>query len=288
MGKQIVVKYLKQIYVGPAGWSYPDWKNTVFPSNISQNFDPIRFLSKYFDIVEINTTFYRIPPVKNIINWIKRVEDRYRFLFTVKAYRGFSHEPGSLTRDDISAFNACIAQLEQKGRLGAVLVQFPYRFHQNFENRKYIIKIRQDLTQWPLIFEFRHRSWFHPAILEFLRELNIGFCAIDQPAVSASVPLVAKTTSSIGYVRCHGRNREHWFDPEGNRDMRYNYHYKKEELEEIANIAMTMISSIERLFVVFNNHFKGNEVFDAAHFTELIKGKRLWPKWWQIAGKCQC
>ncbi|SFM43812.1 DUF72 domain-containing protein [Thermodesulforhabdus norvegica] len=270
------------ILVGPAGWSYPDWKGIVYPARTSRNFDPLVFISQYFNTIEINVTFYRIPPTGTVLQWCDKVRDRSGFMFTVKAYRGFSHEPEILSRDDIKAFNALLDHLNREEVLGAVLVQFPYRFHQNFENRKHLIKIKDHLSSWPLVAEFRHRSWLNPAVLNFLSELNMGFCAVDQPEVSASLPLMPVTTSSIGYLRCHGRNRENWFGPDSDRDRRYNYRYSKKELLQIAEVARQMSIRTERLFVIFNNHFQGNEIFDAAYLSELMGISRPWPSWWCV------
>ena len=49
------------IRIGPAGWSYPDWEGQVYPKPKPRGFDPLRYLAQYFDTIEINSTFYRIP-----------------------------------------------------------------------------------------------------------------------------------------------------------------------------------------------------------------------------------
>ncbi|MCK5713481.1 MAG: DUF72 domain-containing protein, partial [Hyphomicrobiaceae bacterium] len=49
------------IYIGPAGWSYPDWAGSVYPPKKQRDFDPLEFISSYFNLIEINSTFYRLP-----------------------------------------------------------------------------------------------------------------------------------------------------------------------------------------------------------------------------------
>ncbi|MCX7823163.1 MAG: DUF72 domain-containing protein [Syntrophobacterales bacterium] len=271
-----------KIFVGPAGWSYPDWKDTVF-SGTRGKVDALEFMSTYFDTIEINSTFYRVFPEGTVRAWTKRVRNDGSFLFTVKLYRGFTHDPSILTNSDRSLMVKVLEILQETGLLGAALAQFPYRFHNTKENRKYLVNLRATLpSEIPLFVEFRHRSWLHRAVEAFMRELGIGFCNIDQPQVSFSLPLTSIVTIPLGYLRCHGRNTETWFGEKSSRDSRYFYRYRREELSEIAKTALAIASRTERTFVVFNNHFKGNEVFDAMDFSEMLNTKRKhWPSWWK-------
>lgn len=271
-----------KIFVGPAGWSYPDWKETVF-AGIKGRVDALEFISSYFDTIEINSTFYRIPSDHAVRSWIRRVRNDGSFLFTVKLYRGFTHDPSDLTDDDHYSMMKVLNTIQTANLLGAVLVQFPYRFHNTRENRKYLIGLRNKFPELPLVVEFRHRSWLGNAVEVFLKELNLGFCNIDQPQVSFSLPLTSIATTSIGYLRCHGRNKETWFGEKSTRDSRYFYRYRLEELFEISEIARAVAAKTEKTFVIFNNHFKGNEVFDAMEFSNMMKpGEKSWPSWWKI------
>ncbi|HDL89900.1 MAG TPA: DUF72 domain-containing protein [Thermodesulforhabdus norvegica] len=272
----------KSVFVGFAGWSYPDWKGIVFPDKGAGKMGPLEFISSFFDVVEVNSTFYRIPGARHVQNWIQRTLHNPRFQFTVKLYRGFSHESGGYGRKEIVSFGQVLELFQQRGKLGALLVQFPYRFHQNYENRKHLIRLRQIFSEWPMVVEFRHRSWLNRAVLDFLKELNVGFCNIDQPRVSYSMPLTAIATTSTGYLRCHGRNESHWFGADTNRDLRYHYRYPFPELTEIKETVEKISGSCEKVFVIFNNHFKGNEVFDAARLLTLMGCGKKWPSRWNI------
>jgi uncharacterized protein YecE (DUF72 family) len=123
-----------RIRVGTAGWSYPDWKGQVYPRPSPRGFDPLTYLAQYVDAVEINSTFYRIPEVKTTQGWVARVAEHPDFRFTAKLWQGFTHE-GTASPQDEAAFRQGIAPLHEAGRLGAVLLQFPYRFHHTPENR---------------------------------------------------------------------------------------------------------------------------------------------------------
>ena len=48
----------KHIYVGTAGWSYKDWEGIVYPAQIKKSQHPVEYMARYFDMLEINTSFY--------------------------------------------------------------------------------------------------------------------------------------------------------------------------------------------------------------------------------------
>src|SRR6201981_1657654 len=91
------------IRVGPAGWSYSDWEGTVYPPHGSR-FDQLAYLGSFFDTIEINSPFYRIPPPTHSRSWIRRVGSNPDFKFTTKIFRGFTHDQAQLGADDVKAF----------------------------------------------------------------------------------------------------------------------------------------------------------------------------------------
>jgi uncharacterized protein YecE (DUF72 family) len=201
----------ERIRVGPAGWSYPDWAGQVYPKPQPRGFDPLRYLARYFDAIEINSTFYRIPDAKMTQRWVARVADHPDFRFTAKLWQGFTHE-GTASAQDITAFRQAIAPLHEAGRLGAVLMQFPYRVHHTPEHRATIQRLADAFRDYPLVLEIRHRSWDRAEVFTWLQDLNIGFCNIDQPQVSYGIGLTQVVTSPVGYLRLHGRNTATWSD----------------------------------------------------------------------------
>ena len=72
------------IRVGPAGWSYKDWEGTVYPQKPGKSFDPLEYLARFFDTIEINSSFYRPPTPSTTKSWVKRVANNKRFSFTAK------------------------------------------------------------------------------------------------------------------------------------------------------------------------------------------------------------
>ena len=89
-----------KVRIGIAGWSYKDWEGIVYPSGAGKKFDQLAYLAGYFDLIEVNVTFYRIPQARNCVSWLKRTEHNPDFRFTVKLNRHFTHERDELTSLD--------------------------------------------------------------------------------------------------------------------------------------------------------------------------------------------
>jgi uncharacterized protein YecE (DUF72 family) len=260
----------ERIRVGPAGWSYKDWAGQVYPKPQPRGFDPLSYLARYFDAVEINSTFYRIPEAKTTQQWVDRVAGYPEFRFTAKLWQGFTHE-GSASAQDAAAFRRAMAPLHEAGRLGAMLLQFPYRFHYTDENRGHLRRLAEAFRAYPLVLEARHRSWDRPQVYEFLQELAMGFCNIDQPQVSYSIGLTDRVTSSVGYLRLHGRNTAAWFAADGDAVERYNYRYAGEEIEALRETAEIISRRARETYLITNNHFRGQAALNALELRYQLR-----------------
>src|SRR5262245_18313237 len=126
------------IRVGTAGWHYDDWNGVVYPDRRPRGFDPLQEMTRLFDTIEVNVTFYRTPHASMARSWEERAEWNDRFRFTVKLPRSFTHARGQQASDgahgasaddDEARFREAIDPLREAGRLGAVLIQFPQSFH---------------------------------------------------------------------------------------------------------------------------------------------------------------
>src|ERR1044071_2986629 len=122
------------VRIGPAGWSYTDWEGTVYPPHGSK-FDPLACRAQFFDTIEINSPFYRIPPPTHAKSWVRRVASNRDFKFTTKIFRGFTHDAKERAAGDVDAFRAYLGPLADADRLGAVLLQYPWSFRNSAESR---------------------------------------------------------------------------------------------------------------------------------------------------------
>src|SRR5262245_50768262 len=84
------MRALRDIRVGPAGWSYADWRGRVFPEGAGSKFDTLALVAKYFDTAEINSSFYHPPAPETARAWLRRIEHNPNFVFTAKLFRTFT------------------------------------------------------------------------------------------------------------------------------------------------------------------------------------------------------
>jgi len=265
-----------QIRVGPAGWSYADWSGYVYPARRPKGFHEAAYLSEFFDTIEINTSFYQPLRPDHAALWVERVTANPAFLFTAKLWQKFTHDP-SATPEDERAVRAGFDVLRQAGKLGAVLLQFPFSFHCTKETAGYLTAVLKRFADYPLVVELRHASWQTEETLALLRELHAGFCNIDQPIIGRSLEPSATSTSPIGYVRLHGRRYDTWFsdNPATPAHERYNYLYSEEELDPWVARIRTVHQHTRNTFVVTNNHFQGKAVVNALQLIGILKGGKV-------------
>ena len=137
-----------EIYVGTSGWYYEDWKGIVYPPGAPSKFDQLEYMSGYFDAVEINNTFYRPPRPQYCERWLRSVSANPRFLFTLKLWQRFTHDRESpWSRKEADDFSEGIRPLADAGKLGAVLVQFPWSFVNSEENQRHLERISEEPSQ---------------------------------------------------------------------------------------------------------------------------------------------
>ena len=263
------------IRVGIAGWSYDDWDGIVYPSRRPARFDRLAYMAEFFDVIEINSTFYRIPEPRIVESWARRVESHANFRFTAKLYQGFTHKRDELKGDEGKAFKRAMEPLMSAGILSAVLVQFPYSFRPGPESRETLETISDAFREFPLVAEIRHADWEASEFLEFLRERNMGFCNIDQPRVARSIGPTEIATSRIGYVRLHGRNAANWFKKKDEPSDRYDYLYAEEELVPWAARAGRLAERTADVFIIANNHYRGKGPLAALTLLALLRGEKI-------------
>jgi uncharacterized protein YecE (DUF72 family) len=261
------------IRVGPAGWSYKDWAGTVYPDPKPRGFDPLTFLAEYFDTIEINSTFYRPAAANSADAWMRRVAGRPDFRFTAKVWNRFTHERDTaFTAADVEAVHEGMAPLLDGGRLGALLLQFPWSFRRTDENRQWLDDVTRAFRRYPLVLEVRHESWNVPGFYSELADRAIGFVNIDQPRFHHSIKPSAAATAPVGYVRLHGRNHDDWFRADATVEERYDYLYSAEELDPWVERAKDVAAATLETFIITNNHFQGQAIANAVMLRSKIEG----------------
>lgn len=253
-----------KLYIGTSGWSYPKgegtWTGYFYPTG---KINELEYYSRFFNTVEINSSFYRPPNPGYIYNWMRRVPED--FLFTVKLWQKFTHpkmyqeatgEKAIISRQDVDLFNHSIEPLYEAGKLGALLAQFPPS-HKNDGYGQYILNaIIRTFSQYRLAVELRHSSWSDDGrTARLLRESNTAWVQTDEPKFQSSVSENIPITADIAYFRFHGRNKETWWT--GNRETRYKYLYSPEEISELVSRVQSLREQTNLTFAFFNNHWRG-------------------------------
>lgn len=265
-----------RILIGPAGWSYPDWNGILYPTHRPRGFHEAGYLSRFFDTIEINTSFYNPLRAELAAQWIERVADNSRFLFAAKLWQRFTHETGA-TAEDERVVRTGFDVLRGANRLGAVLLQYPFSFHRTPENLDRLKHTLEAFSDYPLVVEVRHSSWVVPEFFHFLHERRAGFCNIDQPLIGRSMKPGERVTSALGYVRLHGRRYDTWFsrDPDLPGHERYNYLYSEEELEPWVKRIRHVSDGTETTYVVTNNHYEAKGVVNALQLIHMLSGAKV-------------
>ncbi len=264
------------LYCGPSGWSYPHWNGVVYPRLKTRGYHPLEDLAGYFDAVEINTTFYQSlrPEISRL--WLRKAAHNPKFLFTAKLGRRFTHER-VLNAAEIAQFKDGLWPLLVARKLGCVLMQFPWTFRYTEENREHLIAVRRAFHEFPLVAEMRHASWMHEEALGTLIDHHVGFVNIDQAAYTKATTPSALLTSSIGYVRLHGRNPQDWqreFGRAAGAGAAHDYLYSRQELLEWKPRIQEIQQHAAMTFVFANNDVGGKAVVNALQLAALLGDER--------------
>jgi uncharacterized protein YecE (DUF72 family) len=193
--------------------------------------------AQYFDTVEVNNTFYRLPLKTSVARWVE--ETPTKFVFALKASRYLTHvkrltDLGS----GIQRYYERLEPLARSPKLGPVLWQLPANFRRDDERLGAALEA---LPPGRHCFEFRHATWFVEPVYDLLRKHRAALVIGDRPEVKEfqSHALTADWT----YVRFHY----------GSRGRRGNY--SESELEEWARRFEDWRREVE-IFAYFNNDWE--------------------------------
>jgi len=249
--------------IGTSGFSFDDWVGTVYPEGTTKDKMFDRYIELGFNAVELNFTYYSMPYEKTMLSLVERSPEG--FIFSVKLNKQFTHEFSDLDKEDFkilaSNFKKGISPLQESGKLGAILAQFPYSFKYEEHSIDYIKKLN-DLFDLKLVVEFRNKTWNGKNFDEIVRS-GISIAGVDVPNLSG-LYTNREAFGKISYFRFHGRNTN-WFKVP--MEERYDYLYSSQELLQLAELVKMAEAPI---FVFFNNCHKGQAAQNALEFMRLF------------------
>ncbi len=241
-------KYL----LGCSGFFYRDWKGKFYPEDIKPS-DWLSYYCRYFNTVEINSTFYKFPTKENLKRFYRNTPQG--FVFSVKVNRIITHlrkftETEELLKNFYETVATCLGD-----KLGAFLFQFPPSYRYSEENLNRLIKqINTDFTN---VFEFRNPNWWREEVYKTLAETNVTFCSVSAPGLPEDIV----KTSEVLYIRMHGKNK--W----------YRYYYTEEELYQLAS-RLKKLGAL-RIYVYFNNDYDAAAPYNCLKLKEILTSVKI-------------
>lgn len=296
------------ILCGTAGWADKSLIGCkrFYPRGCSTAQARLAYYASIFPLVEVDSSYYALPSRTNSQLWAERTPDN--FVFNMKAFRLLTgHQTGRETLPpDIAPhipetgkknlyyrdfppelleeiwhrFFDALAPLEQSGKLGAVLFQFPPWLTSAPQGRAHVEECVARMNGYTTAIEFRHNSWLddkHKSwTLGFEREHGITHVVMDAPP---DVPNRAQTVweatnTDLAFVRLHGRNTATWNTTGALASGRFNYDYSDEELRELAIPIKTLAEQVKTTHVIFNNCFEDQGQRNARSLMQLFQTQR--------------
>jgi len=295
------------ILIGTTSWTDKALiqSGLFYPDDVTTPAGRLHYYATQFPVVEVDSSYYAIPSVRNALLWTERTPPD--FTFDVKAFRLFTQhqtDPQALPKDIRDAlgpvrkknvyykdvppelkdelwirFVMALEPLRAAQKLGVVLFQFAPWFVPSRAAFDYILECAERLRGFHPVVEFRNRTWFEgdraAQVMAFEREHRLAHVVVDEPqGFASSVPaLWAVTCPDVPIVRFHGRNTDTW-DKKGlsSSGERFNYLYAAAELSELAEKVRGLERKAKSVHAVFNNNFGDYAQRNATQFRQMIHG----------------
>lgn len=242
-------QFVSTIRVGCSGWAYKHWRGLFYPEGLPQK----RWFDRYseeFDTVEINNSFYRLPPPQTFGKW--RDQAPAGFCYAVKANRFLTQARKLLgCEEPMARMMAAVRCLGD--RLGPILYQLPPSMKLNLERlESFLAIVPRDVAS---VFEFRDPSWYAPDVYALLERFGAGFCVHDM-AGSRSERIA---TGGLAYVRFHGGAGKYWG------------RYADEALLGWTDWLVEQARQGRRCWCYFNNDIHGHAIEDARTLKAMVR-----------------
>jgi uncharacterized protein YecE (DUF72 family) len=237
---------MTELRIGCSGWTYKDWTGPFYPPGTKDR-ERLEYYATRFDTAEINASFYRLPSEAMVEGWTRRAPAG--FVFAWKVSRFITHNKKLKNcEDSVALVFGRMAPLGPK--LGPALIQLPPQLRRNDERLAAFLALLPKGGRHTV--EFRHDSWYDPAVFRILAEHDAALCISDHH----SAPSPWEVTASFVYVRGHG--------PGG----RYHGRYPQAELRAWADRIAVWRADGRDVYAYFDNDIKSAAPFDA----EALRG----------------
>jgi len=289
------------IRVGVCSWADETLTKVWYPKSVKSGEERLRYYAERFDVVEANSTYYRLPDPAMVENWAERTPSG--FTMHVKAFgvmtrhpvkvdqlppdlrdvptdaRGRVDRPPREYRAEVfRRFREALEPLRSGGKLGGILMQFPPYVVYRPQSLEYLEWSQEQLRGEEMLVEFRHASWLaeenRADTLRFLEEHGMTYVVVDAPQTGGKnvLPTVAAATSETAYVRFHGRNAQTWNKRTGSAAERFDYLYSEDELREWVPRLKELAGETQTVYAMFNNN--GRSAMPSPPLPEAIENEK--------------
>ena len=272
------------VRIGTCSWADDALSKYFYPPKLPAK-ERLAWYSQFFDTVEVDSTYYRLPGESMVQGWADRTPDG--FTMHVKAFglmtrhpvklevlpedlrdvmpvdeRGRVDRPPRELRGEVfRRFLEALEPLRSAGKLGGILFQFPSYVVFKDASFEYLEWAREQLGSDEMLVEFRHRSWLDEdnrvETLSFLERIGAAYVTVDAPRSDTAknlIPTVPAVTAGTAYVRFHGRNLGTWNKRGGSAAERFDYLYSDDELGEWTGTLKELAASANEAYAFFNNN----------------------------------
>jgi uncharacterized protein YecE (DUF72 family) len=247
-----------RVHVGCSGWQYKHWRGDFYPAGLPQ----ARWFAHYaltFDTVEINNSFYRLPPPETFDRWKEQAPSR--FTYAVKASRFLTHMK-KLT-DPEEPLHRLLSRAARLGpHLGPILYQLPPRWPVDVDRFEHFLKamrrVSRDLRiSAPHVVEFREASWYNERVFALMERHRVTLCLHDMQGSATGTMVVGPQI----YVRYHFGT------------SRYGGRYNDRRLEMWADWLAGQAAAGTDVYAYFNNDTGGHAPRDAVRLRSLLDAR---------------
>jgi uncharacterized protein YecE (DUF72 family) len=256
-----------RILIGTQGWNYDAWVGPFYPPE-TRAADFLSFYARAFDTVEVDSTFYAIPPAKTVRAWADRTPDG--FVFALKMPQEITHE--HRLRDCAASAGQFFDAVRELGpKLGPVLMQLGPDFGpaELPALASFLPLIPRDVR---VAIEFRHKGWIHDGIIALLAEHNIALALVDARWIprKTMLALAERPTADFAYLRWMGPNRDIV-------DYSRIQFDRTTELERWVAAIGPLAEKARTVYGYVNNHFAGHSPATARDIQRMLGQTPIMP-----------
>jgi uncharacterized protein YecE (DUF72 family) len=255
------------VLIGTSGWGYDEWIGSFYPKGLRKE-DYLTYFSRVFYTNEINTTFYHIPSINIVENWVKKTPENFKF--SAKIPKAITHDVKLELNDSLTILEFYLKAMQplmNAKKLLAFLIQLPPSFkkEENFGD------LRDFIEHWPLdykhsephlVIEFRDMSWMNDEVFNYLKKKKLSYCGVIEPLLPPKMDI---TNKDLAYIRFHGYGKKPWFD----------YDFSLEEIKKWSVKLKEVIDNSNKVGIYFNNHFSG---YAAKNSLMMMKELKIEPR----------